>query len=209
MFEYEDGLLVVDDFFYHPSYPNGMIVKIQEDYYTINNAAMGEKPIKESDLRHLKKKIIKNSERETQEYEYIMAGVIPRKGFTVELGRPITAKEFKDICKKYNLTTDDISKEFDNNKGGACGEKYIKYFKSIQIRVPNGEAIPLEKELRERGIEVGNGAPGRVDIRTDWGGYREGAGRKPTGRKIARIYVTDEEEKKLREYLKEIRKDEE
>lgn len=38
-----------------------------------------------------------------------------------------------------------------------------------------------------------------------WGGKREGAGRPATGRKRQSFYVTDEENKKLREYLEKIR----
>ena len=76
--------------------------------------------------------------------------------------------------------------------------------KSIQIKVPTDQAIPLEAELKEKGIEAGNTSAGRVNIRTDWGGYREGAGRKSTGRKLARIYVTEEEEQKLRDYLEKL-----
>lgn len=38
-----------------------------------------------------------------------------------------------------------------------------------------------------------------------WGGRREGAGRKPTGRKKKIYYVTDDENAKLREYLQELR----
>lgn len=39
-----------------------------------------------------------------------------------------------------------------------------------------------------------------------WGGAREGAGRKPTGRKKKTFYVTDEEYESLQKYLKELRK---
>ena len=38
-----------------------------------------------------------------------------------------------------------------------------------------------------------------------WGGYREGAGRKPTGRRNRGFYVTDEEYTILKEYLENIR----
>lgn len=37
------------------------------------------------------------------------------------------------------------------------------------------------------------------------GGYREGAGRKPTGRKHVSYYVTESEDKMMRAYLKELR----
>lgn len=37
------------------------------------------------------------------------------------------------------------------------------------------------------------------------GGPRKGAGRKPTGRRKTNIYVTEEEEKLVREYIKKLR----
>jgi len=67
------------------------------------------------------------------------------------------------------------------------------------------EEIPLEETLKKKGIQAGNVAPGRVNICTSWGGRREGAGRKPTGRKKKIYYVTDDENAKLREYLQELR----
>lgn len=39
-----------------------------------------------------------------------------------------------------------------------------------------------------------------------WGGKREGAGRPSTGRKLQRIYATDEEMIELRKYLEGLRK---
>lgn len=38
-----------------------------------------------------------------------------------------------------------------------------------------------------------------------WGGPREGAGRKPTGRKKQSFYITDEEHEKLRKLLEQLR----
>lgn len=40
---------------------------------------------------------------------------------------------------------------------------------------------------------------------TGWGGSRKGAGRPTTGRKRQSFYITDEENEKLRKYLKELR----
>jgi hypothetical protein len=40
-----------------------------------------------------------------------------------------------------------------------------------------------------------------------WGGAREGAGRPSTGRKKRGFYITNEEHKKLKEYLEKIRKE--
>lgn len=41
--------------------------------------------------------------------------------------------------------------------------------------------------------------------KSNWGGYREGAGRPSTGRKKQNFYITDEENEKLRKYLEELR----
>jgi len=68
------------------------------------------------------------------------------------------------------------------------------------------EAIPLARELSHKGIQAGNVAPGRVNISTNWGGYRENSGRKPSGKRPATLYVTQEEEQKLRDYLASLRK---
>lgn len=38
------------------------------------------------------------------------------------------------------------------------------------------------------------------------GGKREGAGRKPTGRKKHRYYATDEENTKIKQFIEELRK---
>lgn len=49
------------------------------------------------------------------------------------------------------------------------GEKYQKKFNAIQIKVTNSEALQLENELMNKGIEAGNGSPGRVNIRVKKG----------------------------------------
>ncbi|WP_333813859.1 hypothetical protein [Muricomes intestini] len=200
----EDGLLIVDGFYYDPAYSNGWVVNIGDSWYMIADTETRQRPIKKEALRPYKKKLEPKKEKQP-EYSYITNNMIPREGFSIEPGRPITSEEFDELCKKYNLADDTVSGEFGDRIGSIYGEKYTKYFKSIQIKVGPGEAIPLEGYLRNKGIEAFNGSPGRVNIRTDWGGYREGAGRKATGRKIARIYVTEEEEKKLRDYLEKIR----
>lgn len=37
------------------------------------------------------------------------------------------------------------------------------------------------------------------------GGKRQGAGRKPTGRKAVMFYITEQEKSEIREYLKKLR----
>jgi hypothetical protein len=38
-----------------------------------------------------------------------------------------------------------------------------------------------------------------------WGGRREGAGRKPSGKRKRTFYITDEEYSKLKKYLQSLR----
>jgi hypothetical protein len=62
----------------------------------------------------------------------------------------------------------------------------------------NGEPIgPSTQYMSDRDIE---------DIKNSWGGAREGAGRKSTGRKKKNYYVTDEEDQKIRELIEQLRK---
>lgn len=42
-----------------------------------------------------------------------------------------------------------------------------------------------------------------------WGGYRPGAGRKPTGRKHRNVYVTDAEYEKVKNLLDRLRENKE
>ena len=43
-------------------------------------------------------------------------------------------------------------------------------------------------------------------LKNSWGGAREGAGRKPTGRKKRNFYITDEEYEDLQKRLEGLRK---
>lgn len=209
MFEYENDLLIVDELIYDPAIQGACVIKVNEDYYMIRDSAarLSAKPIKEAEICQYKKTVTKYMPRATSDYQYLMSGMMPRNGFNIDLGRPITADEFEELCKKYSLTSSEVSQEFESKIGSIYGEKYAKNVKSIQVKVRPDQSIPLESELRNRGIEAGTGTSGRVNISTDWGGHREGAGRKSTGRRPARMYVTADEEKKLRDYLEKIREE--
>lgn len=201
--EYENNLLIVDKITYDPALPTQVIVKIEDECYMIHREQT-TKPIKAENLHPYKKAIDANWHK-ARGYEYLMVGMMPRGGFDVEVGRPITAEELKDLCEQYNLTSEDISEEFLTTIGEIYGKKYAKTFSAIQINLPSEKAIDVETKLRESGVEAGSGSPNRVNISTNWGGPRKGSGRPATGRKFTRIYVTEEEDKKLREYLKTLR----
>jgi hypothetical protein len=204
MFEFENDLLVVDELIYDPGLASGVVVRIGTEHYMINNAAT--KPILEKYIGPYKRKPYKDWSRAMHNWEFVFRGMMPRNGFEVEVGRPVTKEEFDALVEEYGLGKDDISNEFIDEKGGLFGEKYKKSYTSTQIRVSELDAIPLEQKLISKGIEASNGSPGRVNIRTEWGGAREGAGRPSTGRRLTRMYVTEEEEQKLRNYLSGLRK---
>ena len=74
--------------------------------------------------------------------------------------------------------------------------------------------MALTKDGYYRKIESGKIGPAKqyiidIDIElmnSSWGGVREGAGRKSTGRKKKNYYVTDEEDQKIRELIEQLRK---
>ncbi|ABN52276.1 MAG TPA: hypothetical protein DEF39_02710 [Hungateiclostridium thermocellum] len=66
------------------------------------------------------------------------------------------------------------------------------YYRKIQ----SGKIGPAKKYTSDEDIEF---------MKNSWGGAREGAGRKPTGRKKKVYYVTDEEDVQIREYLQKLR----
>lgn len=204
MFEYKNNLLIVDELIYDPAYPTDVVIRIDGEYYMINTAEARNRPIK--NLRPYKKSVNESWERGAHDWQFLINGLIPRDGFKVPLGRPITVEEFREVVEKYGLTDAEISKEFEDIIGSVYGDEYAKRIKSIQVKVSNDKAIPLEEELKAKGIQAGSVSPGRVNIRTGWGGRREGAGRPATGRKKRNFYITDEEYQKLMEYLETLRK---
>lgn len=206
MFDYENNLLVVDELYFDPRHPYNPIARIGNDYYMLPSKPI--KPIPENCLRPFKTTPAVKSTKASHNHEFLMYHTMPRNGFEVTVGRPATPEEFEKIVEEYGLGEGDVSNEFDVTKGAIYGEKYQRTYKSRQISVPTEEAIALEQKLHDKGIEAGNGSPGRVNIRTDWGGRREGAGRPSTGRKKQMFYVTDDENAKLREYLQTMRNQE-
>lgn len=199
MFEFEDDFLVVDELLDDPASSSYVVARIGSDLFMIHRSKARRK-IDTSNLQPFKKQL--RPQTSALSVEYYMCGMMPRGGFDFEIGRPITSEELEELFKKYNFNS---SKEFDDTIGSVYG-KYMKKIKSIQIGLPSlSDAFNVAEKLRNEGIEASNVAPGCVNIRTDWGGFREGAGRKPTGRKLKRIYATDEEEVKLREFLATLR----
>lgn len=164
--DYIDGKLIVDELIIDPSLPNHIVVRIGADFYMLSNNRTGK--VEEKDLRSYKKKVDKSWYRPTGNHHFWIHGLIPRGGYLVEVGRAITEREFSEVVEKYGLTEDDISDEFTDTRGGLYGAGAEKTFTAKQIRVSSaGEAMSLESELRDKGIQAASGSPGRVNIRVE------------------------------------------
>ena len=166
-FEYdEDGKLIIDSAWHDPHFPTGYVLLIDGNAFLLpmgRNYNSGEDAVKimrplkfyTKDDKHTNK--LKN-------YEYPFIPCVPRNGFDINLGRAITSEELSGIREEYHITDDDISGTFKDVKGAIYG-KYAKTYTCVQVRVDASQAIRLESNLVSKGIEAGNIAPGRVNIR--------------------------------------------
>lgn len=153
--EYRDGRLVVDEAIYSPE---GIFFRVGSQAYRL--APAGARPVAR----------IPVVGAPFEGYAYKMEGLYPRDGydqFCCPLGNAITAEEFAELRAEYGLGDDDISAPFDAVHRGCFGAppEYNIPYMAIQIAVPACKAIPLERRLRDMGIEACNGSPGRVTIR--------------------------------------------
>ncbi|MCM1328834.1 MAG: helix-turn-helix transcriptional regulator [Ruminococcus sp.] len=160
-----DYLLVIDQLAYDSRY-NQFIVCINDKWYRmVNKNGQFDKNRPLDEQLMLIKAHVNPSSRAVFGFDYLRFGCVPRGGFDVKLGREITKTELNEIIKKYNLGEDDISGEFADRKGGIYG-KYAVTYTAIQVRTKkSSEALDLESELWEKGIEAGNIADCRVNIR--------------------------------------------
>lgn len=163
----EDGKLIVDSAWHDPHFPTGYVLLIDGEAFLLpmgrnyNNGAAAVKvmrPLRFYSKDHHTKKI--------KDYEYPFIPCVPKNGFDVQVGRAITGEELSNIREEYNITDDDISGTFEDVKGKIYG-KYAKVYTCVQVKVDNTKAIPLEEQLTKMGIEAGNIAPGRVNIRIE------------------------------------------
>ena len=165
-FEYdEDGKLIIDSAWHDPHFPTGYVILIENSAFLLpmgRNYNNGETASKV--MRPLKFYTKDKHTEKIRDYEYVFIPCVPRNGFDVKLGRAITEEELSLIRKKYNITDNDISGEFEDTKGKIYG-KYAKSYTCVQVRVDASIAIGLESELVSMGIEAGNISPGRVNIR--------------------------------------------
>ena len=171
-FQYnEDGRLIIDSAWHDPHFPAGYVLLIDGNafhlplakHYTDGRSAV-------NDLRPLKfytKPKHGDKAQKIETYEYALIPCAPKDGIDVKIGRAISKEELEKIREEYNITDDDISDRFVSVKGGAYGKKYTKTYGCVQVRVRSSKAIELERRLTDDGIEAGNIAPSRVNIRVD------------------------------------------
>lgn len=167
-FQYdEDGKLIIDSAWHDPHFPTGYVLLIDGDAFLLpmgRNYNSGEDAVKI--MRPLKFYTKGNRTTKLRNYEYPFIPCVPRNGFDIKLGRAITSEELSKIRKEYHITDNDISGTFEDVKGSIYG-KYAKPYTCVQVRVEHNVAITLEEQLMKMGIEAGNIAPGRVNIRVE------------------------------------------
>lgn len=161
----EDGKLIIDSAWHDPHFPTGYVLIIDDAAYLLPMGRNYKSGVDAVKVMHLLRFYTKGDRAEKiKAYEYPFIPCVPKSGFDIRLGRAITEEELDDIRKEYSITDDDISGKFDDVKGRIYG-KYAKTYTCVQVRVDNNKAISLEERLLKMGIEAGNIAPGRVNIR--------------------------------------------
>lgn len=163
-FKFEDGKLIVDAAYHDPHYPGDYVLIIDGDAYLLPAGRNYQAESVLEAMRPLKFYSMKNSHEKIMEYEYVFLSCVPKDGFNVQLGRPLTRVEFSLLCNEYHITEEDITDEFEDVKGKLYG-KYAKAYTCVQIRMENKKALELEQKLNQMGIEAGNICPGRINIR--------------------------------------------
>jgi hypothetical protein len=160
----ETGNWLIDELIPDPHFfSSGCVIKDKDQYYFIRFRGTEKNTVEP--LANYKDSPA--YERAHFNHDYFMHGVEPRTGYTLpEVGRAITADEFTELTNRLELTDDDISDEFTETKGGLYGPKAQVSITVKQIKTKiAGDAIPVESELREKGIEAFSSNAGRVNIR--------------------------------------------
>ena len=111
-FKFEDGKLIVDAAYHDPHYPGDYVLIIDGDAYLLPAGRNYQAESVLEAMRPLKFYSMKNSHEKIMEYEYVFLSCVPKDGFNVQLGRPITRVEFSLLCNEYHITDKDITDEF-------------------------------------------------------------------------------------------------
>lgn len=163
-----EGKLIVDNIYLDDRFPNNFIIEINNSYFIApNNVVYGNRApsLKISDMLKPMYGRLEDDAMELWDYMYVFLDCVPRKGFNVKLGRAITENEFLELKERFNLNESNTTSEFETSKGSFYGKSATKYYTAIQIKVDSDKAIPLEYELKNKGIEADNCNVGLVNIR--------------------------------------------
>ena len=90
---------------------------------------------------------------------YPFGNYYKRGGYEVSLERAITPEELSELGETTEV--------YIAHKGDIYGEESAVRFPAVQVATKTSNAIPLERKLRERGIEAISTSPGRVEIRVE------------------------------------------
>lgn len=154
---------LIDELIFDPHFEtSGCIVKDREQFYFVRYGGFSAKNTA-SPLPHYVNSPV--YDRAKYNHQFFMIGVEPRSGFKpAELGRPINPDEFAELKSRLELTDDDISGDFEDTIGGLYGPKSAVSVTVKQIKL-TGNPIPLESELKGKGIEAYAPNGGRLNIR--------------------------------------------
>lgn len=176
MFEFENGLLVVDDLYIMPN-NTYIVVRIDDSFYMIPSYVasgyIAGRSISKDNIRPYMSTTNKallgkalSKHRCKSNHKFALNGTMPRGGFKVTAKRAITNDELDTICSDYGIGIDDISAEFPDKVGALFGDKYAINITSRQVRVMPTIAFEIEKKLEDMGIHALVCNSGRVNIRT-------------------------------------------
>lgn len=145
---------------------NDFMIEINGVYYLISwySAKVNPESMRKVASQEWAKQRVKYAS-EIPEYMYPLMGLEKKSGYTIQIGRAITEKEFAELKEQLELSEDKITEPFEDSTGKIYGEKWEKIFTSVQIVVPAAKALAIEEKLKKNGIEAFCGAPGRVSIR--------------------------------------------
>lgn len=84
----------------------------------------------------------------------------------LKIGRAISPKELEELCKKYSITDDNISKEYETARYQIYGKDNIVCFTAKQFCIGDPvNAITEENRLRGIGVEASVASAGFIEIR--------------------------------------------
>lgn len=166
-FEFEDGKLIFDDLY---MVGNLYVVVIKGRNYLLPMVSQycGSEKKKNTIVQHLKPyRGFVNKRMYKPIYEVIcpLYDLVPRQGYNVPLGRPITDDELNEFKTEYGIKDEDMSEPFVAKKGEMY-DRYAKTYTAIQFKLRNGEnPFSVESKWSKKGIEISAVNPSTINVR--------------------------------------------